>query len=158
MYQNYVTCLILVTRLTPFQFLGQPGIKTDRSQLLEFFTPLFGFPQKSINPGIHFIHLLITLKQRAENCRCRDYRRRSWRRRKVFVQENWVGIAIANATTIIIAKASAISRIPPDHPRTEPSRFVPRPLKNQPPKITRPSSSTTPSPIRSPTGALKSTT
>ena len=46
---------------------------------------------------------------------------------------------MVNATPIIIANASAISRIPSDHPRTALRRFVPRPLKNQPPKITRPS-------------------
>jgi len=62
---------------------------------------------------------------------------------------------IANAATIIIANVSAISRMPPDHPRTEPRRFVPRALKNQPPKITEPTSSTTPCPIRTATGSLK---
>ncbi|KAG0506512.1 MAG: hypothetical protein Udaeo_00890 [Candidatus Udaeobacter sp.] len=53
MYQNYVTFLMRVTRFAPLQFFGQSRIKADLSQFLKFFPPLFGFPQKSINIGIH---------------------------------------------------------------------------------------------------------
>src|SRR6476660_7007728 len=56
---------------------------------------------------------------------------------RCLLRNTWAGITIAKATTIIIANASATSRIPPGHPRTAPKRFVPRPLKNQPPKIVK---------------------
>src|SRR5215471_21824950 len=44
-----------VTRTTPLQFFGQLTVKNDHSQFLKFFLPLFGFPEKSINFGIHFV-------------------------------------------------------------------------------------------------------
>ena len=54
MYQDDVSFLKRVTRATPPQFFGQPTAKNDRSQLLKFFLPLFGFSEKEINLGILF--------------------------------------------------------------------------------------------------------
>src|SRR5262245_66334938 len=52
MYENDITFLKRVTRATPPHFFGQPTAQNDRSQLLEFFLPLFGFSEVEINLGI----------------------------------------------------------------------------------------------------------
>src|SRR5438067_4681380 len=41
-----------VTRNTPLHFFGQPTVKNDPSQFLQFFLPLFGFSYISVNLGI----------------------------------------------------------------------------------------------------------
>jgi hypothetical protein len=56
MYQDYVTALKRVTRNTPLRFLGQLTVKNDSSQFLQFFLPLFGSSQESINLGICLAH------------------------------------------------------------------------------------------------------
>jgi hypothetical protein len=60
MYQDDVTFLKRVTRTTPLQLFGQPAVKQDRSQFLQFFLPLFGFIEVPINLGIHAIHLALS--------------------------------------------------------------------------------------------------
>jgi hypothetical protein len=55
LYDNDVAFLERVTRFAPLQFFGQPTVKNDRSQFLEFFPPLFGFSYASTLGLIMFI-------------------------------------------------------------------------------------------------------
>jgi hypothetical protein len=56
MDQDDVAFLKRVARTAPLQFFGQRAVKNDRSQLLQFFLPLFGFGKVKIDLGVLSIH------------------------------------------------------------------------------------------------------
>ncbi len=61
MYQDYVTFLEHVTGGTPLQFLGQPAVKNDGSQLLYFFLPFLGFIKIKIDLRIHLVAIWLLI-------------------------------------------------------------------------------------------------
>src|ERR1700733_12874857 len=56
MDQNDITFFKRVTRATPFQFLGEPAVEDDRSQLLRLLMPFLTLVKIEIDFWIHIIH------------------------------------------------------------------------------------------------------
>ena len=52
MYYYDVLSLKRITGMAPLQLFGEAAVKNDRSQLLKFFLPVFGFIEKELNLGL----------------------------------------------------------------------------------------------------------